>query len=95
MISVNQIDSAMAAGREELDACAKLGGKVELSSTEHLPVEIEATASAREKRLNPAVMDEIHLDAYRTAAYGVCIDSLTVRLRVPNHCQWDNFGDIA
>jgi hypothetical protein len=61
MIFVNQVDGGMAAGREELHTRAKPRGRVQLSSTEQLAVEIKETASACEKWLETAVAEEIRL----------------------------------
>lgn len=48
MILVAKVD-AVVPGGEHWHACPKLGGEVELSGAEHLPVEIEEPSAAGEK----------------------------------------------
>ena len=94
MIHVAKVD-AVVPGGEHLHARPKLGGEVELSGAEHLPVEIEEATAAGEEWLDAAGVKKIDLCADGAPASGVRIHALAVRLWSANHRQWDDLGYVA
>ena len=76
VVLVSQINRSAAAGCEQLHPSAKLGSKVELlSGSKHPMVEIQKTATAREKGLDVAIVNEVYLCTDRAAANAVGIRS--------------------
>src|SRR6266853_2147653 len=97
VVLVSHIQRGAPAGAEQLKAAAKLRGEVELlRGAEHAPVEIEESTATGDKWLDMAVMEEIHLRAYRTATRTMGIyEPASWSVRVTNHGPRNQFRNVA
>src|ERR1700676_851031 len=87
VVLVPHVQRGAPARAEQLKPTAKLRGEVELlRGAEHPPVEIEESTATGDKWLDMAVVEEIHLRAYRTPTrtVGICEPAIW-SVRVTNH----------
>src|SRR5882762_3137692 len=97
VVLVSHIQRGAPARAEQLKPAAKLRGEVELlRGAEHAPVEIEESTATGDKWLDMAVVEEIHLRAYRTPTrtMGICEPAIW-SARVTNHGPRNQFGNVA
>src|SRR6266850_5689044 len=97
VVLVPDVQRGAPARAEQLKPAAKLRGEVELlSGAEHPPVEIEESAATGDKWLDMAVMEEIHLRAYRTPTRTMGIYEPAIwSVRVTNHGPRNHLRNVA
>jgi hypothetical protein len=97
VVLVPDIQRGAPARAEQLEPAAKLRGEVELlSGAEHAPVEIEESTATGDKWLDTAVVEEIHLRAYRTPTRTMSIYAPAIWIvRVTNHGPRNELRNVA
>jgi len=74
--------NAVVVGGKQFQSDSNLCSKIELSSVEQLPIEIQEAATGREKRLDPVVSQPVDLYACWTTPNTIGVYTLTIRLRI-------------
>src|SRR5712671_3578613 len=97
VVFVSHIQRGAPARAEQLKAAAKLRGEVELlRGAEHPPVEIEESTATGDKWLDMAIVEKIHLRAYRTATRTMGIYEPAIwSVRVTNHGPGNQLRNVA
>src|SRR6267154_474368 len=97
VVLVSHIQRGASARTEQLKAAAKLRGEVELlRGAEHAPVKIEESTATGDKWLDMAIVEKIHLRAYRTATRTMGIYEPAIwSVRVTNHGPGNQLRNVA